>query len=75
MVAGNARVLAKYVDGITTLSRKKNEAFLTFKAGTMDNTAKCRYGYLDNRIIKISEMKEEGLETYWEEIYPDYKLK
>lgn len=73
MVSGNTRTISKYVDTMATMYRKKNTGYLSFKSGTDDYDAKCRYDYLDGQEILISEKTEKGIDTFWEKIYPNYE--
>jgi hypothetical protein len=74
-VTGNlGRYLCKNIDALATLSRKKDEGFLSFKTGSSDLDAGTRYAYLSNQTFKISEKLEDGtIKTYWELIYPNIK--
>jgi len=70
---GVSRFICKDIDAIASLYRKKDKAYLSFKHGTSDLDAGCRYDYLEGEEILISEMVDGNLETYWEKIYPNYK--
>jgi hypothetical protein len=74
-VTGNlGKYICKNVDGLCTLTRKKDEGFLVFKTATSDLDAGTRYAYLSNQTFKISEKLEDGaIKTYWELIYPNIK--
>lgn len=74
VTGGLGRYICKQVDALATLSRKKNEGFLSFKTGNSDFSAGTRYNYLENQSFKISEKLENGIiKTFWENIYPEYK--
>lgn len=66
-------ITASRADGIAHLYRSKTEKltnYLSFKGNETDVTVGCRLPYLANKEFKISEMKEEGLITHWEQIFP-----
>lgn len=73
MTSGVSRAICKDVDSLATFHRKKEKGFLSFKHGSSDMDAGTRYAYLEGQDLLISEKTEEGLNTYWEAIYPDYK--
>ena len=76
VTGGLGRYICKDIDALATLSRKKNEGFLSFKTGHSDLSAGTRYHYLENQTIKISEKLEDGtIQTFWSEIYPEFKSK
>lgn len=62
------RKIAQDSDAIGYMYRKGNKNYISFK--TTDEVA-CgsRCEHLKNKEILISEMTEEGLKTFWSEIY------
>ena len=70
VTGGLGRYICKDIDALCTLSRKKDEGFLSFKTGHSDLSAGCRYDYLENNTFKISEKINGKIITYWSNIYP-----
>lgn len=73
VTGGLGRAICKDIDALCTMSRKRDEGFLSFKTGSNDLSAGCRYDYLENQTFKISEKTDSGIQTFWEEIFPNYK--
>ena len=74
MVKGIATAYCKDVDVLASMYAKKNERYLSFQTNSGDTAGGSRYDYLADQVIKISEKTDKGIVTYWETIYPDYKL-
>jgi len=77
MTGAIATKYAQHVDCLASLSRKGNEAYLSFKSANSDIQAGSRYAYLEGEKFLISRYDKETktIETFWENIFPDYKSK
>lgn len=49
----------------------KNTRLLNFEKTEQNSFVKCRAEHLKNKKIKISEMTDKGLVTYWDQIFLD----
>ncbi len=68
--------IVQEADVVSSMYRKKGEGYLSFKHGSTDMNAGCRFAYLEGQQVLISNKEEDGTITVnWDLVYPNYKKK
>lgn len=65
--------LLRDVDGSGMIYRDENQVKISFKTNERDLTTKSRARHLNEKEFIISEMIDDKLTTYWENIFPELK--
>lgn len=68
-------IFAGRVNAIAMMKRKGDEAYLSFKHSSKQTNMGSHYSHLQGEVLisKLIDKEKDEIETYWENIYPDYK--